>query len=810
MREATKIYSLKKIGCLCFLIAIGSASFSQNCNVKGTVKDSSGKAIAGATINLENTSNTTSTNQFGDYNFRKIRPGSYKIIFSDVCFKTAGKLISVKENETAVDDFTVAYKEGRLAEVIIAGIKTITGMGRIDEVHDGIIYSGKKTEVLLLDSLNANTAQDNTRQVLGRIPGANFSETEGSGFPSNGVGFRGLTPTQSIEIDTRQNGYNIAGDIYGYPESYYLPPLEAMDRIEVTRSASSLQFGPQFGGVVNYIVKSGPENKPFEFTTEQTAGSFGLFNSFNSVGGTYKKWNYYSFVQYEDVRGWRPNSDVEKATGFAKVEYRVNSKFKAGIEYSFLRNRIHMPGGLDDSEYNQSARQSFRARNWLTTPWNIIAVTAEYKVSANKLFTFRSALNLSARNIVWRNEDGGAEAIDSITINSYSPREVEHEGFKSSTTELRMLINYTIESTKQTLAAGVRFFSGDMSRDEGGPGSTGIDYDLNQYGGNYSNSLEFTTLNVAPFIENTFHVGSRLSITPGLRYEYIKSTAKGYVTTDDDSVIQINESEPRHIVLAGLGVQFKTTGTTNIYANISQAYRPIEYSFQYPLGLDVDAKIDPNLKDIRGYNADLGWRGNIKKYLSFDIGAFYLVKNHEIALETLTDANNNQYTYETNVADAVHKGFETYVELNITRLFSGQPKAGIISFFNSFAYDNAKYINGLYKDNDAAFAPATIERLGITYSLKGFSTTLLASGTSKSYSDAENTVYSEDTEVGIIPGYHVMDWSATMKIKNYKIKCGVTNLTDEKYFTLRTTEYPGPGIIPSIGRSFYVGFGATF
>ncbi len=89
----------------------------------------------------------------------------------------------------------------------------------------------------------------------GRIPGANYSETEGGGFPSNGIGFRGLNPSQSVETNTRQNGYNITGDLYGYPESYYLPPLEAVERIEVTRGASSLQFGPQFGGVINYIIK---------------------------------------------------------------------------------------------------------------------------------------------------------------------------------------------------------------------------------------------------------------------------------------------------------------------------------------------------------------------------------------------------------------------------------------------------------------------------------------------------------------------------------------------------------------------------
>ena len=687
-------------------------------------------------------------------------------------------------------------------------------MGHLDEVHDAVIYSGQKNEVLILDSLDANTAQDNPRQVLGRVPGSNYSETEGSGFPSNGIGFRGLNPTQSIETNTRQNGYNIAGDIYGYPESYYLTPLEATERVEVIRGASSLQFGPQFGGVVNYIVKSGPQDKPFEFNTEQTGGSYGLLNSFNSIGGTWKKWNYYAFMEYTGSQGQRANSQVQQATAFAKLEYKASEKFKIGLEYSLLRNLLHMPGGLDDAEFNQNPDQSFRSRNWLVTPWNILALTAEYKPSASTTFTLKSAFNGSSRSIVWRNEDGGPETPDSIsgTTSSYVPREVEHEYFKSSTTELRMLTGYGIGGRQQTLAAGVRFFYGWMKRQEGGLGSTDIGPDFGNYnpGNAYDNDLDFTTLNVAPFIENTFHIGNRLSITPGFRFEYILSTAKGHVLDSTGTYnIDVNESKPRTIPLAGIAFQYKTSAATNVYANITQAYTPISYSFLYPMGLDVDAKIDPNLKDINGYNADLGWRGNVKDYFTFDVSGFYMTHNNNIAIETNGTAANPTY-FETNVGDAVHIGLESYIELNIVKLFTKHSRIGTLSFFNSFAYDNAKYVNGLYNGNTAEYAPATIERFGITYAIKKFSTTFLFSNTAKSYADANNTVFSPDAEVGIIPAYTVMDWSATYKIKNYHLKFGVNNLTDARYFTFRTVEYPGPGIIPSIGRTIYIGFGARF
>jgi len=37
-----------------------------------------------------------------------------------------------------------------------------------------------------------------------------------------------------------------------------------------------------------------------------------------------------------------------------------------------------------------------------------------------------------------------------------------------------------------------------------------------------------------------------------------------------------------------------------------------------------------------------------------------------------------------------------------------------------------------------------------------------------------------------------------------KLEAGVNNLLDNKFFTRRATGYPGPGIIPSIPRNWYL------
>ncbi|MBS1505874.1 MAG: TonB-dependent receptor [Bacteroidetes bacterium] len=800
---------MKGLFLLVLSVASASSTFGQTGTIKGIARDKVGEPIINATIIVKPSLLGTSTNEQGSFILSNIPSGKVELHFSKVGYTSIVKTILVEPNKT-IDVFFEAEERIELLEnVDVSGVRSITGMGYLDN-HSQVIYTGKKTEVILLDSLDANTSQNNPRQVLGRVPGANYSETEASGFPSNGIGFRGLNPTQSIETNARQNGYNITADLYGYPESYYLPALEAVERIEVTRGAASLQFGPQFGGVINYIMKK-PSMVPLEITTQQTGGSFGMYNSFTSAGGQSGKLSYYSYLQYQGAQGWRPNSDYKKITGYARLGYSLSDKLKVGVEYSILRNRLHMPGGFTDSAFYANSRASFRARNWLTSPWNILTLTLDWKINSLTSLSFKSSFNESARDLVWRNEDGGPQAMDLIdpTTNMYVNREVEHEGFKSNTSEARLLTHYRLWSVRNTLATGVRFFSGKMKRQGGGVGTTGFDFDLNLVQPGFEYDLDFTTTNLAAFIENTFHVSEKFSVTPGFRYEYINSTIKGYNPSEDETaVIYSDRSKNRFIFLSGVGLQFEISNTTNVYANWSQAYRPMDYSSLTPFGTIIT--VDQNLKDSGGFNSDLGFRGSVKNFLNFDVGGFLLHYNNRIGVIEKTDASGNQFPYRTNVAASVHKGIESYVEFNPVKALTNQTKWSV-SFFNSLALIDAKYTTGEFNGKYVEYAPTMINRFGLNASILKFSTTFLISNTSKAYSDAGNSnVPSADAIAGIIPAYRVMDWSATFHLGNYNMKFGVNNLTDTRYFTLRTGEYPGPGIIPSIGRSFYFGVGAKF
>ena len=694
-----------------------------------------------------------------------------------------------------------------LKEIIVNGIKTVKGTGHMPEVKNGIIYAGKKNEVILIDSLDANKAINNTRQILGRIPGLNIVETETGGFTANGIATRGLNPSQSIEMNTRQNGYNISGDIFGYNEAYYLPPMEAVSRIEMVRGAASLQFGSQFGGMVNYVLNEAPKDKTFELYTSQTTGSNGLFNTFNSVGGTINKISYYGFAQFRSMEGWRPNSKQWQLSAFGKVQYTPSEKLNAGVEYTLLRNRIKMPGGLTDSMFEANPRSSFRSRNWIKSPWNIVTAFADLTISPQTSLNIKSDLMFSNRSLVWRNEDGGAAALDEIdpSTGEFSNREVENEDMNNTSTEIRLLHNYTLGKMKNTMAGGLRYTYAWFKNQGGGEGTTGSDFDLSITGG-YEKNIAYTTTNIAPFIENIFRINNRLSITPGFRFEYLKSTSNGYKESDGVNILS-NENRERYIPLFGIGAEYKTTANTNAYANISQAYRPITYSQISPIG--VTSKIDPKLKDATGFNADLGYRGTVKNYLNFDLGLFYMAYNKRIGTVLVTSGSVEPYTLRTNVANSLHQGLESYVEFNLLKYLDRNSKKGL-SVFNSLALIDATYTTGEFKGNRVEASAKYINRVGLTYSDKKLSGTVQMNNVGDAYGDATNAISSEDPVAGYIPAYTVFDASATYRIGRYSLKAGMNNIAGKKYFTLRADEYPGPGIIPSIGRSFYVGMTAKF
>jgi Fe(3+) dicitrate transport protein len=793
-------------------------------SVSGRVHRASGEPLAGVLVRLDlleragqseraAAQRSDTTDAAGRYDFAPVPSGSYVLTFERDSLVTRRLSVSVQDRPATLDIVMVppngppAASELQPIVVTAKAAPAPSVIGSLPDVRGTEIFAGKKTETIQVDSLPMNTSQDVSRQLFARTPGANITETANSGFPSNGIAFRGLNPVQSVEMNMRQDGVNIVADLYGYPETYYTPPAEALDRVDLVRGSSSLQFGPQFGGVIDYVLHDGSLASPLQVKVRETGGSFGMLDSYLSLEGGTKKWTYFAYGQYRHQNGWRPNSDLSQVSAAGKLTYHANEKFSLGLTYSLLRNQIHMPGGLDNADFNADSRSSFRARNWLASPWNILALNGVYDFSESTHLTSTLSFMSSQRYLIWRNEDGGPAARDEIDpeTNEFVPREVEWEYFTNVTSETRLLHSYTALGQTSSIATGVRLFGGDLHRQEGGPGSTGSDFNTNLVGGPYETDMKFGNFNGAVFAENELRISPRLTFTPGARVEFLHSTARGY-TADTTATPR---SKNRTFVLFGAGAAFRATQTTDIYANATQAYRPIEYSFLTPFASLT--RIDPNLKDPKGYNIDLGWRGSLGDVLQFDVGVFDLVYNDRIGLISGVDSTGTPFTERTNVATSKHRGVESYLSLSLTSLLHSAPTFGTLDIYDALGYTHARYANGEFSGNTVELAPSVVNRAGVTYGRGRGQVGVQWSYVSKQFSDANNTVSSFNADVGIIPAYQLIDLSAKWQLnRTIGLDVGVNNVANYYYFTMRTTEYPGPGIIPGIGRSIYLGARAGF
>ena len=146
------------------------------------------------------------------------------------------------------------------------------------------------------------------------------------------------------------------------PESYYTPPTEAVERIEIVRGAASLQYGTQFGGMINFKMNSGPADDPLAVTARVTGGSWKFFNASVSAGGTDGKLNYYVFGQHKSGDGWRPNAEFNSNTAYVATTYHFNPRLSVSIQYTHMDYLEHQPGGLTDADFADDPQQSVRAR----------------------------------------------------------------------------------------------------------------------------------------------------------------------------------------------------------------------------------------------------------------------------------------------------------------------------------------------------------------------------------------------------------------------------------------------------------------
>ncbi|AUC84120.1 TonB-dependent receptor [Polaribacter sp. ALD11] len=699
-----------------------------------------------------------------------------------------------------------------LSEIQIKARKEkVFELKRLKDVEGTSIFAGKKTEVILVNQSTANLATNNARQIFNQIAGLNIYQNDDAGLQLN-IGGRGLDPNRTANFNTRQNGYDISADVLGYPESYYTPAAESLEEIQVIRGAASLQYGTQFGGLVNFVTKK--PTKEQEIVFRNTAGSFGLFTNFTSLSDTQGKWSYYTFLNYKRGDGFRPNSNFESKNAFVHVGYQFNEKSNLSLELTVLDYLAQQAGGLTDAMFNEAPYQSNRARNWFQVKWFLYNLKWEHKFSNKTNFSF---------NFFGLDASRDALGFRTNRVNQVDPgseRDLIKGTFKNFGFETRLLSNYRIFDRKATFLIGTKFYKANNTNMQG-PGSDGSDADFEMRLDKYPNyprqsDSRFPNLNVSLFGENIFYVNDKLSITPGFRMEYINTKRdeiiKDIVTDAAGNVINDNlrdeeESNERNFILLGVGTSYKYSKSLEFYGNISQNYRSVTFS-------DISTanpafEISPDITDEKGFTIDAGLRGNYKNYFSYDANVFGVFYNDRINIYTRADGKAER----DNIGDARILGIESLIDFNLKKVFDMNSEY-VLNYFINSSFITSEYTksekNGVV-GNEVEFIPNINLKTGIRFGYNNFLSSLQYSYLSRQFSDATNAPGGSISGVtGEIPAYSILDFSMSYTYKFAKLEAGVNNVLDNSYFTRRATGYPGPGIIPSAPRNYYVGLELKF
>src|ERR1700740_1737548 len=290
---------------LLLLTAAGLTYAGVTASISGTVTDTSGAAIVGATVTATNVDTgiaaTQQTNGQGFYSFQSLPLGKYTEDVEQKGFKTyrqAGVVLVVND-ALVVDVALQLWQTTEKIEILSSTLHVETTNTQMGEVIEGQrittvpLVSRSFTDLLALQPGVVSTASGMT----GAFKGAFIS----AGFPAPLVSGDENAGGQSVNgMREASNGFILNGILTqetGYGGAGAVPNLDSLAEFRILTNNFDAEYGNYSGGQINVITKSGTNDwhgNAFEFLRNTSfdaanffdAGHRGAYHQ-NQFGGTF-------------------------------------------------------------------------------------------------------------------------------------------------------------------------------------------------------------------------------------------------------------------------------------------------------------------------------------------------------------------------------------------------------------------------------------------------------------------------------------------------------------------------------------------
>lgn len=768
---------------ICFFLISSASAFSQQSNgkIKGTITTSDGDPAAGVNIVLKDSKYSTISNEYGAFEFNRVKPNTYTLQISLTGYETLTQDVTVTENQTTTLQLQLTISNKQLKEVIITN-----GRGKafpkqsvyvskmpLKNIENPQVYNVVSSEIMKEQAIT------NYEDAIKNVPGIQklWESTGSAGGGGSFYTLRGFA-TQA----------NIVNGLPGLTNGSL--DLANIERIEVIKGPSGTLFGSSlisYGGLINTVTKI--PYSGFGAEVSYLAGSFGLNRVTADVNTS---------VDESDNVAIRVNAAYQTENSFQDagfrtsyfvapvLSYKVNEKLSFLLSTEFMQEEKTTPAMLflgrskslqfaNINELNYNTKLSFTNNDLsVKNPKYNLQAQMNYKISDQ--WTSQTALSRGSTksngyySYLSDNQDGQGDFSIYIT----------KENSFTTTTDIQQnfIGDFKIGNMRNRIVIGLDYFQKDVMY--GGTGWNGVykvtpQGEIRQYDDQNPNYL--TQSSVDKLLSNTetgnynlrdntysVYASDVINITPkliamaSLRVDYFDT--KRDITTDEDDYNQ-----------------------TALSPKFGLLYQPIEDK------LALFANYMNGFKNVSPDRATEGqtFEPEHANQLEFGIKANLLadklnttISYYDISVANLLTADPTNMSRSLQGGKSQSKGFE--FDLNAS------PVKGL-NIIAGYSYNDSKVTKG---DTDNVWleegkrpmwsGPENLVNLWATYKFNYEALKDFGLGFGGNYASENAVVNSEKQGKFVLPSYTVINGSVFYSSNKFRVALNVNNIADKNYF----------------------------
>ncbi len=767
-----------------------------NAGFSGRITDEKKAVIIGAKVfairrNME-FQKIVVTDSNGDFRFANLSTGNYQLVVEAPGFADSRQMVEIGK----INSLEIVLHLIKLVEVVSISSSYLAGTAEALEQTAGSIQTIDKIQL-------EQSRVFNFSEALRKISGVNVRDEEGFGLRPN-IGIRGTNPTRSTKVLLLEDGLPLAYAPYGDNASYYHPPVERFESIEVQKGSGQIAFGPvTVAGLVNYITPNPPEKTTFSL--KLIGGNRDYFNGNAQFGGSFGKTGLILNLNRKQGRGARENIRSDLNDLSSKIVQTLNQNNILTAKLSFFKEDSKITySGLTEAEYAENPRanpflnDSFKGWRTGFSLQQTTVLTPKINLITNFYHNYfsrdwwRQASNSGQRPNRLNLE---SDCLSIAHLNTTCGIEGRLRDYRTWGIEPRFNAQFDIGRLRNDLNLGFRYARENQERiQKNGEWPTSRDGVIAE-NNNRRNEA------VSGFVQNRF-LYQDFAITAGVRIEKINF---GRLNRLNQTTGKTEITE----VIPGFGVTSNAFKNTTIFAGVHRGFAP-------PRTEDIISNSGGivDLEAEKSWNYEVGIRTRPVKGISLESTFF---RNHyENQIVAASAAGGAGATF-TNGGETLQQGFEFSGRIDSSSLFSTSYNIYLNTNYTNlfdaeFRGNRFSSISGLSKvsvsGNRLPYTPKNTLNASLGYAYRNLDMFVESNYLGQQYADDLNTVNPiANGQRGAIPSQIYWNWVVNYKVEKLKSVFFITakNIFDRTFMVDRSR-----GILPSSPRLIQMGWKLSF